>query len=373
MVKSKKLMLVMLSIVLTLSIFVAGCTGTVPGNETETQAPTTATSTTEQAKEDTLVHKTITLALEDDGSVDWTDHELFTMKLLAEAGNMTIDVLPIPQSDRDSKLQTLIASKNLPDLTYNEDENWYWEYAPRIAASLDEHWDKLPIFTEYIKKHPDYYTNFKCYDDKIYGIPQVMDSLGYYSYMWQIRADILEENGMKLDDVRTLDDFYNALKLLKDVKGMAPWIARTGGKQSVFVGRTASAFGSGDKVYWNADSDEYRVGPFDANYKLMIETLAKFYSEGLVHPEIFSMQDQVWEQMKMNEEGFFFIDNWKVRHSPSDVDWDFSIMLPPEVNGTRYYGAEDRPHASPDVKYWVISKDTKALDNILAALNWAFS
>lgn len=375
----KKLVKSLVIVVCIVMILVALGVGCTP-EKTEDKPVETAVKATDKKEatdapaEVELEHKTVTLALEDDGSIDWADPELWTMNLLEEAGNMTIEVMLIAQSDREAKMQTLIAGGNIPDMIYHEDEDWYWEYGERLFVQMDQYWDQLPNLVSRLEKYPNFYKNFQCSDGNIYGVPLIMDSKGYYSYMWMIRGDIVEAAGMPMADVTTLDDFTAALRLIKEAKGMSPWVARLNKDEPTFITRAAGAFGTGEKIYYNIEDSMYKLGPMDDNYKLMIETLAMYYDEGLIHPEIFSMSDQTWEQSILNDEGYFFIDNYKAKWVPDDSDRaDFQVMLPPEINGKRYYGAQDRPHASPSVKYWVISNKTEALDNLLVALNWAYS
>lgn len=316
-----------------------------------------------------LQNKTIKILLEDDGSAKWSDPNTNTTKLFADAGKLTLEITTVAGSDYESKLPTIIAGGDIPDLMYiTSMPDFAKEYGPKgVFLPLDESFEMMPNFLSRIAMYPEFYNLFKSSDKKIYGFPLIMDNNAYFPTGLMIRQDILKENGIDArNDIKTLDDLYNALKILRDKKGNPPWIARLSKNKVVWDSNAALMFGTGKGVYWNQNDDQFKFGPLDANFKLMAETLSKWYKEKIIHPDIYSMQDQVWEQKLNNDEGYFTIENYKAATWAGNGA--FEIILPPEVNGQRYYGARGNFH-TPLSKYWVVSSKTKALDNILVAID----
>ena len=67
----------------------------------------------------------------------------------------------------------------------------------------------------------------------------------------------------------------------------------------------APQFGASDEMYYDAGSDSWKFGPVQPGFKDMVSMLATWYSEGLLHPEAPTMNDEQLYAVILNEEGTY--------------------------------------------------------------------
>ncbi len=318
----------------------------------------------------TLTQKTITVVYEDDGAKPWGDPDYPTMKLLAESGNVIIKPMPIPRKEMSAKMTTIIAGGNIPDLMYIRSvPNLMKEYGPKgLFVAVDEYFDRVPNFARRMETIPgrmeEYRRMFKATDGHIYAFPFIKDSRSIIATAPYIRSDILDYD---VQQIETLDDLYEALKEIKEIKGNPPWIARPGTDlAAVLLERVARLYRIGIHVYWDTDEQKFNFGPYQSEYRSMIEFMRKAYAEEIFHPDIFTMADKQWEELMHNDGGYFTIDNFKINLE----NWE--VILPPKINGVRGFASTLASTLNLG-RYWVISAKTDALDNILQLVDYGYS
>ncbi|MAU08291.1 MAG: sugar transporter [Anaerolineaceae bacterium] len=114
------------------------------------------------------------------------------------------DIIVNHQAFETSELApTLVSGVNVPDGAFIEDE---------FQGTISQH---LLDITEWMQPYVDDLVNYKVavntYDGQIKGIPYDVDPA-----MLFYRADILEENGINIDDIVTYDDLIDAAVKLKE-------------------------------------------------------------------------------------------------------------------------------------------------------------
>ncbi len=366
-----------LSVLMFLSI--AGCSNpTITGS---TDSGTASSASTEES-EPVVETPTIDIFIGDEGQSKWSS-EIFTMKKLAEAGGVKFNLTAIPNADMGTKLTAALASDTLPDIMYvnSSDPKSYdvmMEYGPKgIFKAVDEYIEDMPSLKKYVDKYPEFNKVMTASDGHIYGFPLIQDYPDFSSGP-MVREKILTDNGINLSDVKTLDDYYNMLTVLKEKGGgKAPWLSR---KLTDFTASIGPMFGTGKNMYFNPKQDKFLYGPTDANFKIMVDFLAKCYANGILHPDIFQLQDQTMEQMFFAGEGHFVVDNLNmgpIWGPDSDGGTKPSssplvAILPPEINGTRYYASISDPYVRQN-KLWLVSSKTEYIDNIVKMVDWGYS
>ncbi len=338
---------------------------------TPTPKPNAATPTP-------VVIPEIEITVIDEGQTKWSA-DLFTMKELAKAGGVTFKFNAIAWADSKTKYATLLASQTLPDVFYMVDGAYdiLNQFGPKgVFMALDEYIPKMPNLTALIAKHADFNKVMKSSDGKIYAFPQIADYQNFDRGP-MVREKSLTDAGFTVEKMKTLDDYFNALKAIKEKTGTAVWVSRD---MDRFVDAITPMFGTGQGVYYNFEAKAYQFGPEDDNYKIMIDFLRKCYAEGIIHPDIFQMTDQTFEQTLMDNKGHFVVDNLAMsiywgpnRESLGGLtDQPLVAVLPPEINGKRYYPYVTRDSVNAD-KLWFVSAKSKYIDYIVKMVDWGYS
>lgn len=369
-----------LALLMVLLLLAASCTAkpTTSGSSASSSASTTA-------------KPTIRVALMDfKGNVSAKMEKATLIQKWAEVGGVNIEVIPYDASDIATKRQTWIAAKALPDLMNNYSGNSYatvMEMGPKGAFyAVDKLLAKMPNLQERIKARPEFNDFMTASDGHIYGFPK-MNDFNYYQWGWSIRQDLLEGTAMPADKITTTDDLFTALKIIKDKTGNAPWVARNEGSgPNRFLPMTVKMFGTGLRTYYNYTEKKFKYGPFDENFKKMIVFLNKCYSEGLIYKDIFTMSDDNFDSYLSSDKGYFFGDNMAKGQFFASLDekykWTkevqkekgpiFKVILPPQVDGKRYYGTISSGYIDYE-SLWTVAADTKAAENIAKIMDYAYS
>ena len=328
---------------------------------------------------------TIRIVVYDESDTDWNPN-LWTMEQLAKAGGVKFDFLAIAGTDFIVKRNAWIASGDLPDIWQDRVENpkdMVDVYGPKgIFVPVNKHYDKLPNLNVYRKKYPEYDKVMQSSDGNAYAVGYVYDYVPFGKAP-SIREYILNEKGIdSRKDIQTMDDLYNALKVIKkydmDTKGENnyPWANRDG----EVVENIGSMWGVGQWMFYDDTAGRYDFGPMNPRFKPMVEFFLKCYQEGLMHPDIWTMPDEVMEGNSRQEKVHFWVDNiWNGYHwgleSPSALEMTthpFKPILPPKVDGKRYFASRAGSSVN-NTQLWLISAKTKYLDNILKMIDWGFS
>ena len=152
------------------------------------------------------------------------------------------------------------------------------------------------------------------------------------------RTDILEDAGLKVP--ATTEEFYNALKVLKDKNGGAPAFAPRDLKETGYWGLVLySAFGPSV----NADFEDDGTGKVaymrtSDQYKLYLEFMHKLYDEGLMNQEYLTLDNQATLALAQEGTTAFLGDE---AHSLKDTDFaDGQFHLSACVPFTSEYDSE---------------------------------
>ncbi|HIQ74626.1 MAG TPA: hypothetical protein IAA51_09445 [Candidatus Cottocaccamicrobium excrementipullorum] len=196
------------------------------------------------------------------------------------------------------------------------------EYAPNIQAYLDE--------------NPDYAALVTNDDGTIYGLlnetPKLADFVFY-------RADHFRKAGVDPSQIKTVDDFTQAMKTLKEYYGKDnPNYYPLCGRDTFF--RYAAWFDCANNIsaeesngiYYNAAKDGMDI--YADNFYHMMEVLKGWYDDGLVNPEWVagSYSEGDWEAAMLNGDcsiGYDFMTRpqWFLDNGGPDIDPDYEIAV----------------------------------------------
>ena len=186
----------------------------------------------------------------------------------------------IQPTEPDTDLSGRIASGDLPDMM-----EWGWSgyqgggqvmIDDGVILELNDLIDKYaPNFKKYLEEHPEIDRMIKTDSGKYYAFPFIRgeDRL-LISVGPMVRKDWLDKYG--LDMPKTVGDIENILKTFKANGVKAPLSMQEHLVRSTFMGN----FNTSSSYYYR--DGEIVYGPTTPEYKYAVETLARWYKEGLL-------------------------------------------------------------------------------------------
>jgi putative aldouronate transport system substrate-binding protein len=185
----------------------------------------------------------------------------------------------------------IVDPKNMPNVI-----EYYWltQYAggPEKAINdgvilrLNDYIDKYaPNYKAFLQAHPDLDKMVKTDEGSYYVFAFLKDDerlLNTQGLM--IRKDWLNDLGLALP--ATIDDWHNVLTQFKTQKGAAaPFTITWSNNARLFM----PSFGFLKSWYVNANDGKVHFGQYDAAYRQWLQTMAQWYKEGLIDPDVVSV------------------------------------------------------------------------------------
>lgn len=296
-------------------------------------------------------------------------NELKGMAVIEEKTGVDV-VFQSPPDNSDDAYKMMVISGDLPDIIM-------WEY----SASTDRMYEEGTIIdlTELIEEHapnlrrifqerPELLKEIATAEGKIYYFPSINPMLTVEDVCRKttagliIRKDWLDKLG--LDVPQSVDEWYEVLKAFKtrdpNGNGLMDEIPFDGWGLPYF----AASFGVTNRFCVKPDGNVV-YGPMEQEYKAYLETMNKWYSEGLLGPNCLIHSD-AWktENIINNFTGAFTgMDNAWRHYLPNlqsnAADAMFApVPWPMSANGQRYtYRTETAGHMSKFVT--TITSDCK--------------
>lgn len=208
---------------------------------------------------------------------------------LAKRTGVNVEYIHPATGQESTALNLMIASDQLTDLI---ETNWadYSGGAEKsiqdgIIYNLNDIIDKnAPNLKKYLKQHPEIDKMIKTDEGNYYAFPFIRgDKRLLISVGTVIRNDWLEELG--LQEPETIEDMENVLKAFKEKKGAVAPLSYVSSKRDVFLGNFSTTTG------YYLENGKVIYGPLTENYKFAVETLKRWYDEGLLDPNFVSIDD----------------------------------------------------------------------------------
>lgn len=236
-----------------------------------------------------------------------------------------------------------------------------------------------------------YLDKMKDSDGHIWSIPTWFDQNpqdpwpGWASYGWFVRTDVLDKTGMKLEDLKTIDDVEKYLKLASQQKddagkSLIPLsFLSDANDENVILSTFGVTVGSAGGVVpvEKKDDGSYQFIYDNPQYKAAYQWMNKMYREGLMdHEAVTDKKERYKEKNKngriaMNVGGFFNMDAslWEVLDGPTEPAWYYEVIPYPQIDGVSHVGANQivNPYPANDV---YINKNSKNLESILSFFDY---
>lgn len=325
---------------------------------------------------ETLPYEGVKLTiLERDTAVLPFDINSMSANLIREKTGIDIEFMLVADTDWGTKVSTLMAANNLPDITYT-DFPLINQYAPDgMFASVQEYLDagKLPNYSAAIEKAKETIANYKV-DGDLYSF-QLIWSIGLPNgAVPYIRGDILKELG--LEAPKSFDELYEVLKAFKarDPEN-EPWVTRWAMLQIDY------SYGTGG-FYYDPAVGRYVCGYLDAErYPSYLEYCHKLYAEGLVDPDFLTTTSADWQEACKNGSCTFTFNNcvfvnqfnMALQQDQPDAYWEplYTLENPwGEKRGAWSVGVGEWQATQPG---WVVSADCKNIDAAMYLMDFMYS
>lgn len=257
--------------------------------------------------------------------------------------------------------------------------------------SLEQYFDMPDQYPGLASIPKEYLEEMKDADGHIWSIPTWFDQNpdnpwpGWASQTWLVRTDVIEEVGMKLEDLATLEGVEQYLAKAATVKDSAGKPLNPMGflmDPSDTIGwndenAVLSAFGvttgsAGGVIPVTEKNGEFVLLYDDPQYKAAYEWLNKMYQSELVDPEVVTDKKERYKEKNksgrtaLNVGSFFNVDAtlWETLDGPTEPGWFYQVVPFPKVDGVEKVGANQVVNPYPGYDVYV-SKDSKNLEAIL--------
>lgn len=375
----KKILSLVLAAALCLGM-AAGCQTGGASSAASSGAQSTATAS---QSEGPLFSKPVTITMLTRSNPSWPYQDgWYVRKLIKEETNVDLNVTAVPDTGGyDAKINVVFASGNLPDIIWSVGNNLVRQYGPQGAlVDILKHMDEMPDFKKWYDANTDYALNFLSATGALYQLPEEgADESNRQG--WMYRKDIFDK--LDIPVPTNQDEFYNALKKLKEAYPKSyPFAFRAGADLNKF-GMMAPTWGSdyfdmtdNRMLRYDYDNKKWFFGPTDDGFKEMLQFYNKLYKEGLVMPNILTLDTKGWQDAISNSDAFVTldylsrIDFFNIPMRKTNPDFTLAYMAPPAF-GT--HGTNKMTYSAKDILGFVVSNQTKHLDEVLKYLDWMYS
>ncbi len=194
-------------------------------------------------------------------------------------------------------LATYLAGGDWPDFIHcNLDPamvNDYGITGGRFVNYL-EYLDYMPNLVKTFEDYPLVKGAVTQINGEIYSLPGVEVSATTASARPYVRTDVLEDAGLKLEEIKTVDDFYQALVTLKEQNGEAGFIPYFVDDESYWGPMLFGAFGTLTNMNFDDDGNGNVIfNRTSEQMKRYLSYMNKLYSEGLIHQEYLTLDQAV--------------------------------------------------------------------------------
>lgn len=242
-------------------------------------------------------------------------NEILAYQELEKKSGIHIDFQHPPVGQDKEQFNLLLASKTLPDIAY-----YTWLSIPggpakaindksiiRLNELIDQY---APNFKKILESNPEVRKQATLDDGTIYMFPMLwVDPNVRINYGLQIRKDWLDKLGLKVP--QNVEDWYNVLKAFREKdpngngnpKDEIPFVSTKKGEYKYLSG--AWGINAVDGFYQVNGKVKYST--IEPQFKDYLETLAKWYKEGLIDPEYASTDDKGLDSKITSEKGGAYV------------------------------------------------------------------
>lgn len=373
--KLRKLYLI-LSIVIVVSIVLAGCGSNNKSGQDKTND---STQNNTEIKELNLRVSVPNFGVDPEGTLIQNE---WHKKMEAYMGmKLNIQWERLPWNDYREKESVVLASGNLPDVFSYSNFNSILQYgAQGVLLELSPYLDLAPNYMKFVKSTPDYQNAVFTEDGKTYafldGFVNYNDIEGAQSLSTAAyRFDIFKKHNIKIPE--TIDEFYAAAKKLKE---LYPDVYPINISSSGFSLQRALAnvyHTNTDGIYWNGS--EFVLSYVEESYKEMLQFLNKLYSEKLIDPEFLTDNDDRATEKALNGKVFMLPSVWAgmanhYNRNGNGIEWGLAMLPENPKYGKPWIYLAQQPGRTLQQRFGIaISAKTKYPELVVKLIDHQYS
>lgn len=360
----------------------AGCTK-APSSTAAPKSSAPGSSSSEQEGGKMLFDKPVNFSMLTPSHASWPfQDDWYVLDLVKEKTNVDFTITSVDTEGFAEKLNLTMSSGKLPDLIYLLNTNIVQQYGSQGAfINVFDHMDKMPNFKKWYEANTQYALSYMSSDGALYQFPQHgVEETNRRG--WMYRADVFEE--LKLEVPTNQEEFYNVLVKLKEAYpdsyplGFRSFVSSLNQLNMISPSWGTYHITNEDNRFFGYDYDakDWVFGPITNEYKEMVTFYNKLYKEGLLLPNFLTIDTKGWQDVIANSDSFITLDylsridffNNSMR--PSDPEFTMSFMPPASFgeNGKAMF-----PYSAKAMMGFVVSSQTKQLDDVLAYVDWMYS
>jgi len=219
-----------------------------------------------------------------------------------------------PMGSESDQFNIMIASRQLPDII-----DWHWFAYPggpqkaimdNVIIKLNPYIKDMPNLSKFLDTHPDVKKMATTDDGTLYMFPFIReDKINCTFYGPIIRKDWLDK--LNLNVPETIDEWYkimlafkkNASKLNAELE-VYPFSADfwSANPRGVFDYCSFLVGAWGIKTDFYIDKNRVKFGPLQPEFKQFMAILQKWWKEGLLDPDLLTMNRQAIQAKIMNDQ-----------------------------------------------------------------------
>lgn len=330
--------------------------------------------------------KLMTIHFHYSNSKTWLDNSPVAEALTRETGIHLKNVAPVSATNSAETINLLMASGELPDIVAGQNvKEIFNKYGMEGAfIPLNDLIDKYaPNIKKVIEENPEVKNAIVAPDGKIYYIPYVPD--GIVAKGWFIRQDWLDKLG--LETPKTVDELHEVMIAFRDrdpngngLKDEIPFFTRE--IQGWEVLRLANLFGArvsgSDRTFGDfyVENGKIKHGFVQPEFKYGVQNIAKWYSEKLIDPEIFTRGRKAREILFGTDQGGmtrdWFVSTLALNKIFKEKIEGFNLVAmnpPKDVNGIQWEESV-RSKVKPDG--WAITANNKSPEDTIKYFDFIF-
>ncbi|MBR0464178.1 MAG: extracellular solute-binding protein [Clostridia bacterium] len=318
---------------------------------------------------------TLTL-LEQDNAVLPFDLESESLKAIQKETGITLDIQLVADTDWNTKVSTLLAANNIPDIT-RVNFNLVNQYAKdgmfvNLTEAMEE--GKLPNYSSAVERAGDVMKYYKVGGEQ-YSFQLIWEIGLPNGAVPYIRGDVLDE--LNLEVPTSFDELYTTLKAIKEYDpDNYPWVTRWASLQIDY------SYGVGGLCYYDHKLGQYVSGYTDVEkYTNYLEYAHKLYSEGLVDPDFLTTTSADWQEACKNGTCYFTFNNcvfvnqfnMALQQDQPEAYWEPMYTLENPWGEKRGLWSLGVGEYQPTAMSWVISADCENIDAALYLMDFMYS
>lgn len=261
-----------------------------------------------------------------------TANDMPVIKMLESTGNIDINFIHPVYEQRVQQFQTMLISGDLPDMI-QFDWTKYYSGGPSAAINdgyiipLNEYIDEyMPNLKKVMEDNPRLVKEMTTDDGIIYAIPYISGNTFFTSSIGPvIRKDILDKTGIEKVP-ETIDEWYEFLTRAKNLESGGVTIESPFCTvfdyvkwSNIFMG----AYNVGYGMYRDAlDGGKVKFGPIEKGYYDFLEEFSKWYAEGLVDKDLFSLTREDFDSKNMLGKSASFVGYSGTHVQKYAIQWD---------------------------------------------------